>query len=79
MKYINKDMVFLPVTSAFLPRVQFITMLREKRSQKNKAGRKQKHIFCRGSFSQGKPWILIEEKEARTDKEVLWIQNLTTY
>ena len=45
-----------------------------------KQGRKEKkHIFCQGAFSQGKPWILIEEKEARIDKELLWVQNLTTY
>lgn len=67
MKYNSKDMIFLPAASTFLPRVHFITVLREEilKKEGRKKKKKKTHIFWQGAISQGKPWILTEGKEAR--------------
>ena len=59
MKYNSKDMIFLPVASTFLPRVHFITVLREERFLKKKEGRKKKKknptFFGKEPFPKASP------------------------
>lgn len=57
MKYNSKDMIFLPAASTFLPRVHFITVLREEilKKEGRKKKKKKPTFFGKEPFPKASP------------------------